>query len=327
MIQKIRYYLLVICAAILGNSIQALETGIASLQGKRSSQEDRAFVQKIDSHTTLIGLFDGHGGSECVDYIENTLSRIITSKLNNPTEKSDLLHTEKILALLCESFRKANDDFYNRVMSNRYKGFESGTTASIALVRNSTLYIAYIGDSRIVRSNGKALTEDHTLNNEKEKERIVHFNKGKDTLISIMKRTKRLTADQSIAVPSLAITRAFGDFRFTPVGLISEPQVCYTPLRSDDFIIVASDGIWDVISNQEAVSFVYERLKHHISLPRIAHELCLYAASHQLDVDYTQTEKDTVKKTLIECDDATLKSKAAHSKTGHDNQTVVIVRF
>ena len=55
----------------------------------------------------------------------------------------------------------------------------------------------------------------------------------------------------------LEVTRAFGDFDV--VGIIAAPAIYETQLTSDDeFIIVASDGLWDVVTPQEAVRTFYQ---------------------------------------------------------------------
>lgn len=57
--------------------------------------------------------------------------------------------------------------------------------------------------------------------------------------------------------PGLALTRSLGDSAAGHIGVIAEPDVKRVDLTpSDRFVIVASDGIWDKLSNSEAVSFV-----------------------------------------------------------------------
>uniref|UniRef100_A0A6N2N6E5 PPM-type phosphatase domain-containing protein n=1 Tax=Salix viminalis TaxID=40686 RepID=A0A6N2N6E5_SALVM len=57
--------------------------------------------------------------------------------------------------------------------------------------------------------------------------------------------------------PGLAMARAFGDFCLKDFGLISVPDVYYRHLNDrDEFIILATDGVWDVLSNKEAVDIV-----------------------------------------------------------------------
>lgn len=53
------------------------------------------------------------------------------------------------------------------------------------------------------------------------------------------------------------MSRAFGDFCLKNFGLISVPEVAYHRLSNQDqFIVLATDGIWDVLSNKEVVNIV-----------------------------------------------------------------------
>ncbi|RRT48391.1 hypothetical protein B296_00006845 [Ensete ventricosum] len=57
--------------------------------------------------------------------------------------------------------------------------------------------------------------------------------------------------------PGLAMSRAFGDYCIKEYGLISVPEVTQRSITSrDQFVVLATDGVWDVISNQEAVDIV-----------------------------------------------------------------------
>lgn len=58
------------------------------------------------------------------------------------------------------------------------------------------------------------------------------------------------------------MTRTLGDFASKKIGLISDPEIQHLELtNTDQFIIIASDGVWDVISSTEAVGFVLEQLE------------------------------------------------------------------
>jgi serine/threonine protein phosphatase PrpC len=57
--------------------------------------------------------------------------------------------------------------------------------------------------------------------------------------------------------PGLAMTRSFGDRMAATVGVISEPEIKEFNLTEEDkFLIIASDGIWEFISNEECINFV-----------------------------------------------------------------------
>jgi len=57
--------------------------------------------------------------------------------------------------------------------------------------------------------------------------------------------------------PGLAMARAFGDFCLKNYGVISVPEVSYHRItEKDEFIVLATDGVWDVLTNADVVSIV-----------------------------------------------------------------------
>ena len=58
-------------------------------------------------------------------------------------------------------------------------------------------------------------------------------------------------------IPGLAMSRSFGDHAAVEVGVISEPEILEMNLVEDDkFIVIASDGVWEFLSNEEVVKIV-----------------------------------------------------------------------
>ena len=103
---------------------------------------------------------------------------------------------------------------------------------------HSILYVANVGDSRAVLSrSGKAdrLSIDHKADNPDEVARI--------------KGTGGIVIDNRVG-GVLAVTRAFGDHSLKKAGLIATPYVAKITLKPfDKYLIIASDGIWDELSD------------------------------------------------------------------------------
>jgi serine/threonine protein phosphatase PrpC len=59
-------------------------------------------------------------------------------------------------------------------------------------------------------------------------------------------------------VPGLAMTRSIGDMAATTVGVIARPEILFFPnlTASDKFIVIASDGLWDRLTNFEIMSII-----------------------------------------------------------------------
>lgn len=119
-----------------------------------------------------------------------------------------------------------------------------GSTALVALVGSRKIWLANCGDSRAVLCrNAKAvpLTDDHKPEREDEAERVEKA--GGQVLYWNGHRVMGV----------LAMSRAIGDHGLRPY-IIPEPEVsvlCRT--EDDDFMLLASDGLWDVMTNQDAV--------------------------------------------------------------------------
>uniref|UniRef100_A0A3Q4BJP3 Protein phosphatase 1G n=1 Tax=Mola mola TaxID=94237 RepID=A0A3Q4BJP3_MOLML len=138
-------------------------------------------------------------------------------------------------------------------------GSDSGTTAVVALIRGKQLIVANAGDSRcVVSERGKAvdMSYDHKPEDELELARIKNAG-GKVTMDG------RVNG-------GLNLSRAIGDHFYKrnkalppEEQMISAmPDVKVLTLNEDhDFMVIACDGIWNVLSSQEVVDFISERVK------------------------------------------------------------------
>ncbi|KAL8135471.1 putative protein phosphatase 2C 66 [Apium graveolens] len=141
--------------------------------------------------------------------------------------------------------------------------FCSGST-TVALVKQGLdLVIGNVGDSRAVLATKDGdnsltavqLTVDLKPNLPREAARITEC-KGRVFALQDEPDVPRVWLPNSDS-PGLAMARAFGDFCLKDFGLISMPDVYYHRITDrDEFVILATDGVWDVISNKEAVDIV-----------------------------------------------------------------------
>ena len=130
----------------------------------------------------------------------------------------------------------------------------------------SKLLCINVGDSRCVigkfdekRWIAKALSFDHKPDLKMEKERIIKNGGRIEPYINDDGEyygPERVWLKNS-NVPGLAMSRSFGDLVAHSVGVSSEPEIIeYSFLEEDKFIILASDGIWEFISNKECVDII-----------------------------------------------------------------------
>ncbi|KAF8059774.1 hypothetical protein N665_1224s0017 [Sinapis alba] len=141
--------------------------------------------------------------------------------------------------------------------------FCSGTTAVTLIKQGEYLVVGNIGDSRAVMGtrNGEnalvavQLTVDLKPNLPAEADRIKKC-RGRVFALRDEPEVCRVWLPNCDS-PGLAMARAFGDFCLKDFGLISVPDVSFRRLtEQDEFIVLASDGIWDVLSNEEVVAIV-----------------------------------------------------------------------
>lgn len=139
----------------------------------------------------------------------------------------------------------------------------SGSTAVTMVKQGEDIIIGNVGDSRAVLATRETdnslmavqLTVDLKPNLPREAARIEKC-KGRVFALQDEPEVSRVWLPYSDS-PGLAMARAFGDFCLKDFGLISVPDVYYHQIASkDEFVILASDGVWDVLSNKEAVDIV-----------------------------------------------------------------------
>ena len=152
-----------------------------------------------------------------------------------------------------------------------WTGPQAGCTAVCAMVLGNQLVVANAGDSRCVLSrSGKAiaLTEDHKPTNDEEFDRIC--------------KAGGFVADGRVN-GSLNLSRALGDLDYKSVSALppeaqmvtANPEIRSIELTPDDeFLILACDGIWDVLTNQEAVEFVRNRLLQGMAPKEVCEAAC-----------------------------------------------------
>jgi len=187
-----------------------------------------------DPKQGFFAVLDGHGGKQAAEYCEKSLAENFRQALSNIQSVPDAID---------KSFGMTDDGLKNASI------LYPGCTCVVAYIRLSedetiTLYTGNVGDARAVLSrDGKAvrLSYDHKASDPNERQRIT------ETGGFIMKERVNGT---------LAITRALGDIPMKEF-VISHPYTTETRLNTTDTrLILACDGIWDVLSDQEAVDVI-----------------------------------------------------------------------
>jgi protein phosphatase 1L len=142
------------------------------MQGRRRTQEDRELVhESMDTHPemSLFGVFDGHNGDECAEFVSKTIEHELIHRMDDKGRIAP--------AFLTDAFTHTDDAFLQHTAD---VGCEAGCTASIVLLnrRRNTVVAANVGDARCVLGrNGRAiaLSRDHKPDMPMETRRIERF--------------------------------------------------------------------------------------------------------------------------------------------------------
>ena len=204
----------------------------ASLQGKRPTNEDELFVHR-DKKIVSLCVFDGHGGKFISGYLKKSVSHFV-KKYDNYNNKLKIRR------------------FYDKIHKHLIKTYPKeakyvGSTALWVMLQKNKVLIANTGDCRAVLSRNNlaiALTKDHKPHWIDEKKRITKL-KGQIKFDGMDWRIK-----------NLSVSRAFGDLDTYPYITYKPELFEYSLSKLDQFMIIACDGLWDVMTNQEVVHFV-----------------------------------------------------------------------
>ena len=252
--------------------------GVNTYQGiVRNYNEDRVsiiinmnkpkdFIKGKWPKISFFGIYDGHGGEGCSEYLRDNLHKLICNNENFP---------ENIPEAIKLGISSAEKDFLNNYALSEDKEEiidKSGSCAIIILIVDTNVYIANVGDSRCLLSMNDGekyleVTKDHKPNSPKE---IIRIKKnGGDIYQSqtIINNTENMELNGKILIGPyrvlpgrLSVSRTIGDaeaklikFGGNPNVIICEPEIFFYDLKKEnfDFFILGCDGIYDQMSNKE----------------------------------------------------------------------------
>ena len=236
-----------------------------SLKGERNRNEDKHTIylgMNKDNcpNVNLYAVYDGHGGKFVSRFLSDNLPKFFThSKVKYPLTKAYV--------------NQVYDKLQNILFTKYEKDATSCGSTCVTVIHfidggKNYLNILNTGDSRCVicRNNlAIPLTIDHKPNWPNEKRRINQaggeiYHDGHDWRVN-----------------DLSVSRAFGDKESKKYVTHRSDLYKYRLTNKDRFIILACDGLWDVMSNQDAVNFVLDncydiqmnsRINHNVNIAR-----------------------------------------------------------
>ncbi|XP_027067259.1 protein kinase and PP2C-like domain-containing protein isoform X1 [Coffea arabica] len=221
--------------------------------GRRETMEDRHFLMphlcdEKDIHA--FGIFDGHRGAAAAEFSAGALPGFLQT-LASMSSPSDALY---------EAFVKTDSAFREELDSRRKskgvikKDWHPGCTAVTALIVKNRLFVANAGDCRtmLCRSGHPySLSRDHVASCSEERERV----------ISAGGQVKWQIDTWRVGQAALQVTRSIGDDDLKP-AVTAEPEITETILSAaDEYIVMASDGLWDVMNEADVVSIIKDTVK------------------------------------------------------------------
>jgi len=246
-----------------------LRVGAGRTQGRRSYMEDTDFsFSSINCGSASIGLhgvLDGHGGADCALFVAEELPSKIAVMMRTAigVKKKQSAYgpndtNDNYAEVLFRCFLETDAEYLRTSRSN------AGSTANVVLWDGVTgmCYLANVGDTRtVVCSKGRIAvdaTQDRKATAPEEIARVA--------------RNGGFVANGRVN-GTLAVSRAFGDKQLkqgavtdaVAVKSVTEPNTAvtpapdithYCPRSGDEFLVLATDGLWDVMTSQEAVDWV-----------------------------------------------------------------------
>ncbi|KAL3650568.1 Serine/threonine-protein phosphatase PP2A catalytic subunit [Castilleja foliolosa] len=279
------------CSAIAIDSSSSLESvsgikwGSVRLKGAREEMEDDVVIVQSDDSLggfSYAAVFDGHAGFSSVEFLRDELYRECVDALKN----GQLLNNKDSKAIkkaLQDAFESADAKLL-KWLESREEEDESGSTATAIFLCNDVLVVSHVGDSCVVLSrDGKVevLTDSHRPygNNKASLQEIRRIREAGGWIVN-----GRICGD-------ISVSRAFGDMRFKTKKnemvakgvkegrwsakfasrlqlkgdlVTAYPDVFQVSIGSDaEFIVLASDGLWDYINSSDTVKFIRNHLRQN----------------------------------------------------------------
>ncbi|KAL2901319.1 putative protein phosphatase 2C 25 [Bienertia sinuspersici] len=247
--------------------------------------EDRSQIE-VCSNGTFVGVYDGHADAQCATFINDNLFNYFTNHMamrrlmNEDVIKDAIAATEREFGALVQS--TYNYD-HNPLIA------VSGSCCLIGVIWRRKIYVANLGNSRAVigsldsRSKkivAHQLNVEHKTSKAEIREEIMSKHPdGSDILVNVhgswrikgLLQVSRTIGDAYLKVPGYIIPPNHFRFRLSgkPIesaALSSEPSIVTRDVEPNDrFLIFASDGLWEHLSNQQAVEIVHKNPRRRIA--------------------------------------------------------------
>ena len=274
-------------------------------RGLKDQQEDRwTGPEDMGDMGQYFGIFDGHGGIFTSEYLARNMHKAILSRKKG---LSNFQNNEASVRRLVQDTFSLTDKELMKLPA--YAKARDGSTALVVMISGSDqpvagkpgnirVMVANVGDSRAVMcrsGRGIRLSEDHKPNRGDEERRVKSAGGHVVCIGGIHRVTTAAGAGAGVNLKEhqyLAVSRSFGDSELkSPNALVTcAPEIkAFDVTAQDSFIVMACDGIWDVLDDQAVCEIAGE----HFGRPKDAAASVVRAA-------YQRGSGDNLTATVIE---------------------------
>lgn len=231
-----------------------LKVVAAETQGKRQYMEDFNIIFENNDYL-LTAILDGHGGKSCALFIKNHF--VPTFQKYMKKHQNDIKQSLYWTAI----------ELQNIILNTKFT--TSGSTCNVIVIDKKTnkVYASNIGDSRAILCDLDGfvhqITKDHSLTDPGEYAMVYRHNGW---------------VENNRVNGILSTSRSFGDINIAKY-MSAIPDIYEENNRNIHLIMQSSDGILDVMDNQNICDFIQKNLskQQNISLEKIAQDLIQYA--------------------------------------------------
>ncbi|GBG59851.1 AMT-type ammonium transporter [Chara braunii] len=260
--------------------------------------EDTSHVESSPSGV-FMGIYDGHGGPECSTFIREHLY---------PNLQMSFLQNGGVSEMNIARAFAVTEDAFTCIVRESFKTCPHlatvGSCALTVILSGNTLYVANLGDSKIILGRSPTpseveavqLCEQHDVNLDEVRQRLIQQHPEDPNIVTERGGVWRIKG-------KVRVSHSFGDCylksrefnreplfpRFRVTDPFRPPLVSSCPLITarilspeDEFIILASDGLWELLPNEDAVRIVHDNPREDIARFLIKTALQRAAKKHSL---------------------------------------------
>lgn len=244
----------------IGKSICGV-CAMSEMEGWRKEMEDSRVLEECEDYI-IMGVFDGHGGNSASLFCKDNFVKLFKHELQKITSTVFTFQTvtpDNFKFALYNTFKQLDVEYLSYCSNNKH--VSSGTTAIVSVITATHYIIANSGDSRAIiidKNDRKTIfsTVDHKPTNPDETKRI--------------HAAKHVVLNERVD-GNLATSRAIGDFSFKEESTLTPETYAVTccpditifekPINGS-FLVLACDGIWDVLTNTSIISHMFDKNAH-----------------------------------------------------------------